>query len=102
MIRNKYGDDGLISFIDNVCNLSALGCINAHQMLSCIHRYSNKYERRTAFNKYENWIINQKYTHLQINEKGELQRMQCTRYIAHKELGTKYNPKVHYDEIFIE
>lgn len=74
MIKNKYGDSGLLSFIDNVCNLAALGCINARQMLACIHRYSNKYERKQALDKYNKWISNQIYTHLQINEKGELER----------------------------
>lgn len=96
MIRDKYGDDGLISFVDNVCNLAALGCINAHQMLACIHRYSNKYERRSAFNKYENWLNNQIYTHIITDEKGEKQRVECTRYIAHLEQHTDAEPIVTY------
>lgn len=99
MIKAKYGDDGITSFIDNICNLFALGCINATQMLQCIHQYDNKVDRRNAFKRYEKWINNQKYTHLIINEKGESERVECTRYVAHKEIGTEYDPEVHYNVV---
>lgn len=65
-------------------------------MLKCIHQYSSKYERNYAFKKYENWANSQVYTHLEINEKGDPQRVECTRYVAHAEIGTKTEPKVNY------
>lgn len=61
-------------------------------MLKCIHFYSSKYERKQAFRKYENWINNQVYTHVIINEKGDPQRTECTRYVAHAEIGSKTEP----------
>lgn len=65
-------------------------------MLNCIHYYSSKYERKEALKKYDKWINNQVYTHLEINEKGDPQRIECTRYVAHAEIGTKSEPQVTY------
>lgn len=96
MIKQKYGIEGVQNFLGGICNLAALGCINAHQMLNCIHYYSSKYERKEALKKYDKWIENQFYTHLEINEKGDPQRIECTRYVAHAEIGTNTKPEVHY------
>ena len=85
IIKNKFGDDGVESFIDSVCNIKACGSVNAEQMLKCIHQFSSKKERKTAFNAYYNWRNNQTYTHITINENGEPQEKTCTRYVYHVE-----------------
>lgn len=96
LIKEKYGNEGVQTFLGGICNLAALGCINAHQMLNCIHHYSSKFERKEALKKYENWINNQVYTHIEINEKGDPQRVECTRYVAHAEYGSDTEPTVSY------
>lgn len=44
-LKEKFLDDGVESIVGHICNLDALGCINAEQMLKCIHQYSSRRER---------------------------------------------------------
>jgi hypothetical protein len=48
MIQNKYGLEGLQSYVNNLCNISALGCVDAKDILKCIHKYSTSYDRKDA------------------------------------------------------
>lgn len=57
-IKNKYGEDGVESFIDDICRIKACGTVNAIQMLNYIHQYSNKKVRKSAFIQYNNWKNN--------------------------------------------
>jgi len=41
-IKNKYGEDGVESFIEDICSIRACGSVDAERMLKCIHQYSNK------------------------------------------------------------
>lgn len=91
-ILDKFGLEGLLSFVRDICNLNALGVVNAKQMLACIHYYEGKHESRRALKQYENWLDKQYYTHLEDNGKGEMHRVECTRYVAHAELGTQTLP----------
>ena len=43
--KDKFLEEGVESIIGHLCNLDALGCINAEQMLKCIHQYSSRRER---------------------------------------------------------
>lgn len=45
-IKDKFGDEGVESFIDDICSIKACGSVSAEQMLQCIHQFSNKRERR--------------------------------------------------------
>lgn len=96
MIKDKFGKEGAVNYVKDICNLAALGCIDAVQMLKCIHHYSSKFERNYAFKQYDRWINTQVYTHIEINEKGDPQRIECTRYVAHAEYGTNTKPEVSY------
>ena len=42
IIRDKFGDDGVESFIDDICSIKACGSVDAERMLKCIHQFSNK------------------------------------------------------------
>ncbi len=84
-IKNKFGENGVESFIDDICCIKACGSVNAEQMLKCIHQYSNKKERANAFGVYYNWKNNQVYTHTIINEDGKPVERQCTKYVYHIE-----------------
>ena len=73
VIKNKYGDEGIESFIDDICSVRACGCVDAERMLKQIHQYSTKKERKQAFSLYYNWRDSQVYSHLTINEDGDPQ-----------------------------
>ena len=84
-IKNKYGDEGVESFIDDVCCIRACGSVDAERMLKCIHQYSSKHERKQAVNAYNTWKDNQTYTHLTINENGDPEEKECSKYVYHAE-----------------
>jgi hypothetical protein len=37
IIKDKFGESGVESFIDDICCIKACGSVNAEQMLNCIH-----------------------------------------------------------------
>lgn len=45
-LYDKFGESGAMSFISNLCNVSACGTANALLMLKCINRYNTKIERK--------------------------------------------------------
>lgn len=51
LIRNKFGEEGVESFIDDVCCIKACGMVDAERMLRCIHQYStkNNEKRRSGY-----------------------------------------------------
>lgn len=89
ILKDKFGEDGVISFIENIINLSARGAVNAEQMLRCIHQFSSKIERKEAFKKYKNWKNNKKYIHSVIGEDGKLEEHECSMYVYHVERSPK-------------
>ena len=46
IIKDKYGEEGVETFINDVCCIKACGCVDAERMLNCIHQYSSKHERK--------------------------------------------------------
>lgn len=88
-INDKFGEVAAIEFIKKICDLAAYGCINAEQMLKFIHRFSTKVERKQAFNIYNNWKRNQKYTHQTINDNGDIEERECTRFVYNAEKNNK-------------
>lgn len=84
-IRDKFGEDGVESFIEDICSIRACGSVNAERMLQCIHQYSNKKERKQAIKNYNTWKNNQTYTHITINEDGDRIEKTCTSYVYHVE-----------------
>lgn len=85
LLRDKYGEEGVLSFVDKLANLSACGCVGAEQMLKSIHQFSRKNDRKQAFKTYYNWKNNKKYTHITINEDGKEVERECTMYTYHVE-----------------
>lgn len=85
IIKDKYGVEGVESFIDDICCIRACGCVDAYRMLNCIHQYSSKHEKKQAFNIYNNWKKQQIFTHMAINEDGEYEETECTKYVYHAE-----------------
>ena len=85
MLRDKFGDEGIMTFLENICHLKARGTVNAKQMLRCIHQYSTKIERKQAFASYYRWLDGQKYTHKVEDEDGNTIDVECSRYVSHFE-----------------
>lgn len=85
LIKDKYGEEGIESFIDDICAIRACGSVDALQMLTRIHQFSDKKSRKKAFSLYYEWKDNQQYSHITINDDGDPQEKQCTRYVSHTE-----------------
>ena len=85
IIKDKYGDEGVETFIDDICSIRACGCVDAERMLNCIHQYSSKKEKKQAFNAYNNWKNKQIYFHTTINEDGDPQQKECSKYVYYAE-----------------
>lgn len=85
IIQDKYDDEALESFVDDICAIRACGSVNAEQMLTRIHQFSDKRTRKQAFSKYREWKNNQYYSHITADEYGELQEKPCTKYVSHFE-----------------
>lgn len=96
VIENKAGYEAIQNFVNNICNVKVMGCIDGQLMMKQIHQFSNGVERKRAFKDYDNWLSCQHYTHLQLNDAGDLVRHECTRYVAQQEYGTRYDPQVEY------
>ena len=93
-LADKFGEDGALSFIDDICCLKSCGVVDAKRMLTYIHQYSTKKERIHAFSIYNKWLKDQIYTHTIIDEDGNPRIEECTRYIAHYENPNK-KPEIH-------
>lgn len=96
-LRGSFGEDGIMSFVNSICNLSASGKVCGEDMLRCLHRYSQKSERVAALNKYKQHLKSTKYSHLIKKEDGKQSRVECSKYIAHYELAKNYptEPEIH-------
>ena len=86
-IKNKFSDDAVMSFIDDICSLKACGQVDAERMLKHIHMYSTKIERKQAFKQYNLWKNNIKYSHKIVNEDGNIEKRDCTKYFKHAEIA---------------
>lgn len=97
-MKQNLEEGAINSFVDNICNLRALGCVNAEDMLRCIHQFDNKADRKVAFDTYNKWRSSQTYTHTVLDDMGDEKEEPCTRYVAHYEY-TKYPQKrIRYTE----
>lgn len=84
-LKDKFLEEGVNDIVGHICNLDVMGCINAEQMLKCIHQYSSRRERAQCFSTYYNWKNNQTYTHKTINDNGDIVEEKCSKYVAHYE-----------------
>lgn len=87
-IQNKFGNDGLASFLEDICMLRARGCVNANQMLKYIHLFSTPEERRQAFRLYGKWVKNNKHKHYVRDDDGNSVEQVCSMYVSHFERGS--------------
>ena len=46
-LKTRFGEEGAMSFIEDICSLKSCGAVNGERMLRCIHQYTGsvtKYE----------------------------------------------------------
>ena len=82
LLKKQFGEDGILSFLDNICNLGVSGCVTGESMLKHIHRDSERYIRNKAFKKYNQFKQNQTYTCIKPGEHGP-ETIECSKYVAH-------------------
>lgn len=85
MLKHKFGEEGVQSFIKNLCNLGVAGAVNATQMMKYIHRYDDKTQRDKAFRAFKYNRSKKKYMHITRNDDGEIIEEECSKYVAHAE-----------------
>lgn len=85
VLKEHFQDAGVLSFINNIANLSACGCVDATRMLACIHQFSDKKDKKQAFKQYYNWLETKKYTHETKDELGKSKQTECSKYVYHFE-----------------
>ena len=85
IIRDKFGEEGIDSFIDDICSIRACGSVDAIRMLKQIHQFSSKKERKQAFEQYNEWKNSQIYTHTILTEDGKPEQAECSKYFYHVE-----------------
>ena len=97
LLKDKFGDEGVMSFIGEICSLASGGAVGALQMLKYIHQYSEKGQRSRAFKKYKEYKQQYKYTYNRINEDGDLEELGCTKYVAHQNEANRLlkGPQLH-------
>ena len=89
-IRNKVGLQALATFIRDLCNVFALGCINGEQMLKCILCYDSSKLRKKAISKYRVHMKNIEYTQEVCDDDGNIVKEPCTKYVYHVNQARKH------------
>ena len=84
-IKDKFGDEAVSSFIDDICFIRSCGMVDAKRMLGQIHMFSTKEERKIAYKQYNKWKSDRKHYRTTINEDGTERQIECTMYFKHAE-----------------
>lgn len=93
LIRQKMGFEALASFVRDLCNVFALGCINGEQMLKCILCYDTSKVRKKAISKYWAHMKNIEYTREVCDDDGNIVEESCTKYVYHVNQARKHKSK---------
>ena len=85
IIKDQFYEDGVMSFINDICFIRSCGMVDAKRMLQNIHMFATNQERKQAFKEYNQWKAQQKYTRKIIDEDGNPRELECTRFFKHAE-----------------
>lgn len=97
-IQKKLGQEGVSSFLRNLCNVFAVGNVNGIQMLNCILFYEDKRIKRRARHTYKEYMENIRYTqHIDDEDVGDIQ---CTKYVTHTNIKPDYNEAEKINRLF--
>ena len=70
-LKTRFGEEGAMSFIEDICSLKSCGAVNGERMLRCIHQYSKKKEFENALAKYDKWKKDLIFQHIIKDEDGK-------------------------------
>lgn len=82
-IYNKFGYDGLKSFIENICNMFAIGVVDGELILKCILCFEDKKTRTKAVRTYKQHMKSISYTQECVNDDGNIVTEKCSKYVYH-------------------
>lgn len=74
-----------MSFVNDIGMLQAGGMCDGERLLKYIHQYSDRKERKNAIKTYNDYLDNITYKTTSIDEDGNPQEIECTKYVAHVE-----------------
>ena len=83
ILRDKYGEDGVQTFIDKICAIGVCGMVDAERILKCIHQYDDKSEKKAAYKKYQDWLESKHYKTTIIDDDGDPQQIDCSAEVWH-------------------
>ncbi len=84
-ITDVFDEDGVMSFVNDIGMLQAGGMCDGERLLKYIHQYSDRKERKNAIKTYNDYLNNIIYKTTSIDEDGNPQEIECTKYVAHVE-----------------
>lgn len=84
-IKDQFYEDGVMSFINDICFIRSCGMVDAERMLQNIHLFATNQERKQAFKEYRQWKNQLKYTYKGIDERGNAKERECTKFFKHAE-----------------
>lgn len=90
-ILDKVGYEGLTTFVQDLCNLKALGVVGGDTMLKCILMYDDKKVRRKALATYWEYMKSICYDQQVVNDLGDIVIQKCSKYVYHVNQNKKYD-----------
>ena len=84
-VRDKFDEDGVASFIEDICNIAACGVVGWERMLQYVHQFSSKKARNAAYDKCEQYLKGLQYKHEVKDDDGNPQTKPCSKYVYHFE-----------------
>lgn len=82
-IHKKYGKDGVMSYIDDICYIRACGAVDAETMLNYSLRWAAPETKKRARTEYNQYLQDQHYYITITDEDGLPKQIECTRYVAY-------------------
>lgn len=81
-IYDKFNFEALSEFIQNLCNIKAIGVVGGDTILKCILLYEDKKVKKKALAVYFDYINNIEYDQ-EVVEDGEVHIEKCSKYVYH-------------------
>lgn len=73
IIKSKFKEDGLMSFVEDICSIRSCGMVDWRRMLNYIHQFSTKKEKLKSFNICETFLNNIRYKTINIKDGEQIE-----------------------------
>lgn len=98
-IYKKTGPEGVISFLQNMCNVFSLGNIDGIGMLNCIFYYESRKIKNISRSTYTKYMKSLQYEH-QLEEDGIITTTTNTKYVEHANIKLDYHDSEEINRLF--